>query len=120
MNGENERSIEQRPGWAYRIGQDDIDAVRECDAIFCCANGNPPDEGAMVELGVAIALGKKTFIFRDDFRPCSGAEDYPLNIMLFTGMPVDSWRDYYYTSTQEIGDPSKAFAQWIAQSGSST
>ena len=29
----------------------------------------PPDEGVMVELGMAIALGKPTFLFRDDFPP---------------------------------------------------
>lgn len=58
----------QPPGWAYRIGQADMEAVRRCDAVFCCANMNPPDEGAMVELGAAIGLRKASFIFRDDFR----------------------------------------------------
>ena len=46
------------------------------------ANFNPPDEGAMVELGMAIALGKPTFIYRDDFRKCANCEDYPLNLMV--------------------------------------
>ena len=124
MNNESAKSKDQPPGWAYRIGQADLEAVRECDAVFCCANMNPPDEGAMVvcmtepytqfkfaesraslrlpctiipdafrvdggfgggapianaaytmvlqELGAAIALGKQTFIFRDDFRLCAG------------------------------------------------
>ena len=35
-------AAEQGPGWAYRIGQADIDAVRRCDGIFCVCNGNPP------------------------------------------------------------------------------
>ena len=57
----------------------------------------------MVELGMAIALGKPTFLFRDDFRRVTDSEQYPLNLMLFTGMPHDTWRDYYYTSITEIG-----------------
>ena len=44
--------------------------MRRCDAVFCCANDNPPDEGALVELGIAIGLRKATFIYRDDFRTC--------------------------------------------------
>ncbi len=40
----------------------------------------------MVEFCVAIRLGKKTFIFRDDARRCIDFEDYPLNLMLLTGL----------------------------------
>ena len=115
MNGENANAKqEQPPGWAYRIGQADMQAVRDCDAVFCCANMNPPDEGAMIELGAAIALHKKTFIFRDDFRSCAGAEDFPLNLMIFTGLPQEGWRDYYYTDITQIGDRHKALARWVA------
>ena len=73
--------------------------------------------GAMIELGAAIALGKKTFIFRDDFRLTAPCEDYPLNLMLFTGMPQDNWRDHYYTSVEELADPTKAFARWCVPVG---
>ena len=52
----------------------------------------------MVELGMAIALGKPTFLFRDDFRRVVESEQYPLNLMLFTGLPEHGWEDYYYTS----------------------
>ena len=41
----------------------------------------------MVELGIAIGLRKATFLFRDDFRTCTKTEDYPLNLMLFSGLP---------------------------------
>ena len=75
------------PGWAYQIGQADFRDVRDSDAIFAVVNGVPPDEGVMVELGMAIALGKPTFLFRDDFRRVTDSEQYPLNLMLFTGMP---------------------------------
>ena len=101
------------PGWAYRVGEADFRDVREADAIFAVVNGVPPDEGVMVELGMAIALGKPTFLFRDDFRRATDSEEYPLNLMLFTGMPRRGWRDYYYTSIEEIGAPDKALARWV-------
>ncbi len=101
-------------GWAYRVGQADFRDVVDADAIFAVVNGTPPDEGVMVELGMAIALGKPSFLFRDDFRRVTDSEDYPLNLMLFTGMPEQDWRDYYYTSVAEITAPDKALARWAA------
>ena len=77
-------------GWAYRIGQADLRDVREADGLFAVVNGCPPDEGVMVELGMAIAWEKPVFLFRDDFRRCTDSEVYPLNLMmLFTGLPAD-------------------------------
>ena len=73
-----------KPGWAYRVAQRDLADARNCDAIFAIVNGTPPDEGVMVELGVAIARGIPTFLFRDDFRRCTDSE------------------------------PGKALAQWLA------
>ena len=104
-----------RPGWAYRVGQADFRDVMESDATFAIVNGVPPDEGVMVELGMAIALEKPTFLFRDDFRRATDSEEYPLNLMLFTGIPQETWRDYYYTSVEEITNPGKALAHWASQ-----
>lgn len=101
-----------KKGWAHRIGQADLRDVVEADAIFAIVNGTPPDEGVMVELGVAIALKKPTFLFRDDVRRCTDSERYPLNLMLFAGLPESGWEDYYYTSVEEIGSPDKALAAW--------
>ena len=100
------------PGWAYRIGQADFRDVRQADALFAVVNGVPPDEGVMVELGMAIALSKPTFLFRDDFRRATDSEDYPLNLMLFTGLPRQGWQRYYYTSITEIPALDKALAPW--------
>ena len=100
------------PGWAYRVARADCQDVRDADAIFAVVNGAPPDEGVMVELGIAIALGKPTFLFRDDFRRVTDSDEYPLNLMLFAGLPQEGWRDYYYTSVAEIGSPDKALARW--------
>ena len=51
-------------GWACQVGQKDFRDVVESDAIFAVVNGVPPDAGVTVELGMAIALGKPTFLFR--------------------------------------------------------
>ena len=100
-------------GWAWRIGQADLRDVRDCDGIFAVVNGCPPDEGVMVELGMAIAWGKAVFLFRDDFRRCTDSEVYPLNLMLFTGLPEAGWEDYWYASVDEIADPDKALVRWL-------
>ena len=68
-----------------------------------------------MELGAAIALGKPTFLFRDDFRRCTDSEDYPLNLMLFAGLPAQGWQGFVYTSLEEICNPAKALAVWARQ-----
>ena len=67
----------------------------------------------MIELCIAIALGKATFLFRDDFRKCTDSDEYPLNLMIFLGIPYDSWNDYYYRSLGEIDNESKAIYKWL-------
>lgn len=102
-------------GWAYRVGQADLSDVVNADAIFAIVNGTPPDEGVMVELGAAIALKKPTFLFRDDFRRCTDSERYPLNLMIFTGLPESRWEDSFYTSIGEIGSPQKSLLKWLRE-----
>ena len=69
----------------------------------------------MVELGMAIALRKPTFLFRDDFRRVVDSEQYPLNLMLFSGLPEKDWQDYFYTAVEEITSLEKALARWAKQ-----
>ena len=78
------------PQWAWRIGQANVNAVRQADGIFAVVNSCPPDEGVMVEVGLAISWRKPVFLFRDDFRRCSDTDAYPLNLMVFAGYPADS------------------------------
>ena len=53
-----------RPDWAYEIGQADLRDVRRTDGLFAVVNGCPPDEGVMVERGMAIAWEKAVFLVR--------------------------------------------------------
>ena len=101
------------PGWAWRVAQADLQDVRAADALLAVVNGTPPDEGVMLELGAAIALTKPVFLYRDDFRRCSDSEDYPLNLMVFSGLPQHDWQDYVYSSLDELADPSKALLRWL-------
>ena len=102
-------------GWAYRIGQQDKQDVFDADAIFAVVNGVPPDEGVMIELGIAIALDKPTFLFRDDFRRAADTDEYPLNLMIFTGLPHIGWERYYFTSINDLSSPNKALAGWARE-----
>ena len=102
------------PGWANKVACSNLDDLRQSDGLFAIVNGMPPDEGVMVELGVAIAMGKPTFLFRDDFRKCTDSDEYPLNLMIFLGIPYGSWNDYYYRSMAEIDSKKKAIYQWLS------
>lgn len=103
-----------QPSAAYRIGQKNMRDVKDSDGILAVVNGVPPDEGVMVELGMAIAWGREAFLFRDDFRWCTDSGEYPLNLMLFTGLPEREWQDKYYTSVGDLRNPDKALAKWLA------
>ena len=102
-----------KSGWAHQVAISDLEDVKNVDGLFAIVNGNPPDEGVMIELGVAIALEKPIFLFRDDFRRCSDSEDYPLNLMLFAGLPAVGWRNYFYTSLDELSNEEKALYKWL-------
>ncbi len=110
---ERTKHIIQKEGeWAYDLAKSNYNDLKKCDCIFAVVNGTPPDEGVMVELGIAIALKKEIFLFRDDFRNCSDSDQYPLNLMLFLGLPRDNWRKYYFESLQDIQSDQKGFMEW--------
>jgi nucleoside 2-deoxyribosyltransferase len=48
--------------WAYQVGQSNFQDIRKSDAIFAIINGSPLDQGVMIELSIAIALGKQVFL----------------------------------------------------------
>ena len=110
---ERTKNLIQKEGqWAYDVAQSNLDDLEKCDCIFAIVNGTPPDEGVMIELGIAIALKKEIFLFRDDFRNCSDSNQYPLNLMLFLGLPRDNWEKYYFESIQDIKNNKKGFVEW--------
>ena len=104
--------IQKEDNWAYEVAESNLYDLKKCDCIFAIVNGTPPDEGVMIELGIAIALKKKIFLFRDDFRNCSDSNQYPLNLMLFLGLPKDNWKKYYFESLQDIKSNKKRFVEW--------
>ena len=110
----NNQVDQSKPGWAWQIGQADVADVRNADGIFAVVNGTPPDEGVMVELGIAIALQKAIFLFRDDFRRCTDSENYPLNLMVFAGFGEHDWQQHLYTHIDQLSDPNRPLARWLA------
>ena len=104
--------LKKKDNWAYNLAESNFNDLKKCDCIFAIVNGTPPDEGVMIELGIAIALKKKIFLFRDDFRNCSDSNQYPLNLMLFLGLPKDNWKKYYFESLEDIKSNKKGFVEW--------
>ncbi len=105
--------ISNKNDWAYELAKKNINDLRASHCIFAIVNGNPPDEGVMVELGIAIALKKEIFLFRDDFRNCSDSDQYPLNLMLFIGLSKKNWSKNYFESIDDITSNKKNFLKWV-------
>jgi nucleoside 2-deoxyribosyltransferase len=101
------------PDWAFLVAQENLEHVRNCDGVFAVVNGCPPDEGVAFELGFASGMRKKIFLFRDDFRRCSDSKAYPLNLMLFAGLPWPNWREHWFASVDELGSDEKALKGWL-------
>lgn len=109
----NQHHVEKKEsGWEYQVARNDHDWVHGADGLFAVVNGVPPDEGVMIELGMAIAWQKPIFLFRDDYRKATDSDEYPLNLMLFTGLPYITWKRYYYTSLDEIASRDMALFNW--------
>ena len=113
---ERTKDIKKEGEWAYELAKKNYQDLKNCDSIFAIVNGTPPDEGVMIELGIAIALKKKIFLFRDDFRKCSDSNQYPLNLMLFLGLPRYNWEKYYFESLEDIKSCKKGFVEWAQKS----
>ena len=108
--------IQKKDDWAYDLAISNYNDLEKCDGIFAIVNGTPPDEGVMIELGIATALKKEIFLFRDDFRNCSDSNHYPLNLMIFLGLPKYDWKKYYFESLEDIKSNEKGFLEWAKNS----
>jgi len=56
----------------------DIFKILECDYFVFNMNGSVPDEGGVVETGVAFAAGKPVVVYRNDERCTSGRNGSPV------------------------------------------
>ncbi|MCQ1779398.1 PfkB family carbohydrate kinase [Neorhizobium galegae] len=54
------------PGGAELVVRQDLDAIRQCDAVFAILNGSSP--GTVFEVGYARALGKPVFCVTQNMR----------------------------------------------------
>lgn len=60
----------------------DVYQVLSSDGLILNMNGRVPDEGAMVEAGIAWSAGKEIVIYKNDSRSLINGEDNPLLIGL--------------------------------------
>ena len=108
------------PDAAFNVSYILRDKIFESDAVFAIINGVPPDEGVSVEIGIATALKKPIFLFRDDYRLASDTNgSLPVNAMLYSGIPqvgnYGDWCDYLYGCFEQISNGDKAFRRWAEQ-----
>ena len=81
--------------------------------VGAVVNGCPPDEGVMVKLGMAIAWEAPVFLLRDDVRRRTDSETYPLNLMLFIGLPETGRDASWHASIGKLADLEKAPGRWL-------
>lgn len=108
------------PGnWVHDIATRNMRDIIDADGFFAVINGSPPDAGVMFELGVATAHRKPIFLLLDDFRRSTDNDEYPINLMAFTGLPKYNWQRYLFTSVEAIGSESNALRTWLDTENSS-
>ena len=112
-NNELDLSRERNVAVEMEIARRDVDGVRRADGVLCVVSSPVPDEGVMIEVGLAIAWSKPVFILNDDFRYSPSNTVLPMNLMLFAGMNAETWRKYYYTSVDDLENAQKALGEWI-------
>ncbi|HIJ72695.1 MAG TPA: nucleoside 2-deoxyribosyltransferase [Candidatus Hydrogenedentes bacterium] len=71
----------------------DVYQVADCEGLVLNMNGRVPDEGAMVEAGIAWAHNKKIVIFKNDARTLMNGTDNPLVLGLSNFVTAQSQDD---------------------------
>ena len=79
-------------------------------SLSCLANGTVGWLGAW-ELRIPFSDSR---FEGEGYRNIIDSGEYPLNLILFSGMPQAEWELHYYRSVEEIGTPEKALARWAA------
>ncbi len=104
-----ERTVEQE----FDIARLDTKGVKDADGVLCVISSTTPDEGSMIEVGMAMAWGKPVFYLNDDFRFRPDCTALPMNLMLFAKMTPQTWQQFYYTSIESLRNQNKALHKWI-------
>ena len=102
QNEQNGLGPSNGSGWAFAIAKADARAVVDCDAVFAVINGVPPDEGVCVELGVAVAVGKPYFLFRDDWRRCSDRQAFSYGLIVRAPYIAFDHAPYFTSTSQTL------------------
>jgi nucleoside 2-deoxyribosyltransferase len=71
---------EQRKDLPKAIFESDVKGLDWAEAVVACLDGPDPDSGTSWELGYAYARGKRTIVYRTDFRLFEGSD--PINLMM--------------------------------------
>lgn len=111
---DNDRTIDGE----LEIAHADMKSVVESDGVLCILSSPIPDEGSMIEVGIAMALKKPVFYLNDDFRYhiAATAQRLPVNLMLFAHANAQTWQRYYYTSIEELLCRDKGLHKWMTHS----
>lgn len=112
-NNEQNLGAERTVAQEFEVAGRDVDSVKTADGVLCIVSSAVPDEGAMVEVGMAIALHKPVLYLNDDVRFRPNGRCLPMNLMLFCHARPNTWDRYYYTSIDGLRDPQKALHTWI-------
>lgn len=97
------------------LAKRDMNGVIQSDGVLCILSSPVPDEGSMIEVGMAMALNKPVFYLNDDFRYQISAATprLPVNLMLFAHTSAQLWQRYYYMSVDELTSHDKGLHKWM-------
>lgn len=71
---------EQRKDLPKAIFESDVKGLDGAEVVVACLDGPDPDSGTCWELGYAYAKGKRSIVYRTDFRLFEGTD--PINLMM--------------------------------------
>lgn len=74
-----------------------------CDMVIAVVDGPDTDSGTAFEVGYAVAMNKKVWLVRTDFRMGGDAEDSPINLMLDRAASARFWFDSREIDVQGMG-----------------
>lgn len=78
----------RRPIWAAAIFQLDVSHLLACRGVVANLDGRVPDEGTMVEAGIAWTAGKPVVFYQRDARRCFEGDNNPMITGLSLHPPV--------------------------------